>query len=134
VHIFSSGSIGLIGKKSPPFSTHGRFLRSKSKFCQDAPFIIEQRKIIVDFGNSLPITKFGSFKTGFWGELQLGIVLEKDKNLPCGRKISWLGKVLNEIPQWYETTSGIQSFPSSGSLSAKDMELIKDHPLVVAQV
>ncbi|KXJ05087.1 hypothetical protein AC249_AIPGENE14166, partial [Exaiptasia diaphana] len=92
-----TGTIGLMGVKSPPFFSHGRMLHRQSPNVQSAPFIVDKkkRKIYIDFGNSLPITKNGSFDTKVLQKLYVGIPRDIDgsSRISCNNKFFWIGKV-----------------------------------------
>ena len=131
-----TGTIGLLGRKSPLFFTHGRMMKKLSKHLSDTPFYVDQknRKVFVDFGNSLPIDENGSFNTNILAILLVAVNLDTNPSLTCADDLQWLGLVHNKLPNWYQNTSGIQAFPSVGPLSVDLMKKISQHPLVVAEV
>ena len=92
-------------------------------------------RVVVDFGNSLPITRTGSMNSTVLDTLAVAIDVSDKPNLNCSDELSWLGVVFNKIlPDWFEISAGIQVFPTMGSLSEEQRSLIKDHPLVVIEV
>lgn len=92
-------------------------------------------RVVVDFGNSLPITPTGSMNSIVLDILMVAIDVSDKPNFKCSDELSWLGVVLNKrLPDWFEVSAGIQVFPTMGSLSEKQRSLIKDHPLVVIEV
>ncbi|KAL9985892.1 hypothetical protein ACROYT_G008344 [Oculina patagonica] len=131
-----TGTIGLLGRKSPPFFTHGRMMKAISIHLQDTPFYVNQakRKVSVDFGNSLPIDENGNFDIGILGDLYVAVPLNTNLSLTCSDNLRWLGLIHNKVPDWYQSTAGVQVFPANGSLSSDDMKTIHQHPLVVAEV
>lgn len=131
-----TGTIGLQGRKSPPFFTLGRMMKSMSSHFQDTPFYVDQTKgkVFVDFGNSLPINANGSMDTRVVGELLVAVSLNTTPSLTCSDDLLWLGLIYNNFHNWYQNSAGVQVFPSIGSLSPDQMETLNQHPLVVAQV
>ena len=130
------GTIGLIGTKSPPFFTHGRTMRALSDQVQDAPFYVDKtnKKVAVDFGNSLPIDESGAMDTILKGSLLVAVNLDVDGPIKCSDNLIKLGLVHNDVTDWYRNTAGVQIFPASRSLLDKEMEKLENHPLVVAEV
>ena len=111
-------------------------MKKLAKHLYDTPFYVDQnnRKVFVDFGNSLPIDENGSFNTSILDILLVAVNLETFPSLTCADDLQWLGLVHNKFPNWYQNTSGIQAFPSVGPLSVDVMKKISQHPLVVAEV
>ena len=111
-------------------------MKSLSSDFQDAPFYVDQdrRKMFIDFGNSLPIYENGSLATTVMGDLLVGVPLNKNPSLECSDDLQWLGLVYNMLPNWYRNSAGIQVFPTFGSLSDHEKEIINHTPLVVAEV
>ena len=130
------GTIGLLGIKSPPFFTHGRMMRALSDQVQDAPFYVDKinKKVAVDFGNSLPIDEDGNMDTILKNKLLVAVHLDNNDQTKCSDNLIKLGVVLNKDANWYETSAGVQIFPDQGSLSDDAMSKLADHPLVVAEV
>ena len=66
-----SGTIGLLGKKSPPFFILGRSMKSQIDNLQETFFYVDQqnKKVFIDFGNSLPVNSDGSMSTSHYGDL-----------------------------------------------------------------
>lgn len=137
-NFFHPGTIGLIGVKSPPFFTHGRMLHRQSQKVQSAPFAVDKkkRKVYIDFGNSLPTTKNGSFNTKNLQKLYVGMSVDvgASSRISCGSKFFWLGKVEQTSPTWYRNNAGIQCFPLNGSFSTQEFDMIKDSPLALVEV
>jgi len=131
-----SGTIGLLGQKSPPFFTHGRMMKSLVSHLQDTPFYVDQhhRKVFVDFGNSLPIYENGTIATNIFEGLLVALPLNENPSLTCSDDLLWLDMVYDKYPNWYENSAGIQIFPSLGSLTDNEMETLRSHPLVVVEV
>ncbi|XP_078360554.1 uncharacterized protein LOC144644874 [Oculina patagonica] len=131
-----TGTIGLLGRKSPPFFTHGRMMKALSSNLQDTPFYVDQskRKVFADFGNSLPIYENGSFDTRVLGDLYVAVPLNTNPSLTCSDNLFWLGLIHNKFPNWYQNTAGVQAFPALGSLSPDVLRKLSQHPLVVAEV
>ena len=111
-------------------------MKTLSEHLQDTPFYVDQtnRKVFVDFGNSLPVDENGSFNTNTLDNLLVAVTLGTNPSLTCSDDLQWLGLVHNKFPNWYQNTAGIQAFPSVGSLSPDLMKKICHHPLVVAEV
>ena len=130
------GTIGLMGIKSPPFFTHGRMMRSLSDQVQNAPFYVDKtnKKVAIDFGNSLPIDEYGNMDTVLKGSLLVAINLDADGPMKCSDHLIKLDLVHNNVANWYRNTAGVQIFPASRSLSDDEMEKLENHPLVVAEV
>ncbi len=133
---YYTGTIGLLGRKSPPFFTHGRMMKTLSSNLQDTPFYVDQskRKVFADFGNSLPIYENGSFDTRVLGDLYVAVPLNTNPSLTCSDNLLWLGLIFNKFPNWYQNTAGVQAFPALGSLSPDVLRKLSQHPLVVAEV
>ncbi len=133
---YYTGTIGLLGRKSPPFFTHGRMMEAMSNHLQDTPFYVDQTigKVFVDFGNSLPIDENGSFDTKALGDLYVAVPLNTNPSLTCSDNLRWLGLIHNKVPNWYQNTAGVQAFPALGSLSPDELRKLSQHPLVVAEV
>ena len=131
-----SGTIGLLGRKSPPFFTHGRMMNSLVDHLQDTPFYVDQRhrKVFVDFGNSLPIHENGTMGTSLYESLRVALPLNKNPSLTCSDDLLWLGMVYDKYPNWYQNSAGVQIFPALGSLLDEQMEILSNHPLVVVEV
>jgi len=132
----STGTIGLLGKKSPPFFTLGRMMKSLVDNLQDTPFYVDhrRRKVFVDFGNSLPVYFNGTFATSGFGDLVVALPVNENPALNCSDELLWLGTVYDKYPNWYQNSAGVQIFPALGSLTPSDMKKLKDRPLVVAEV
>ncbi len=133
---YHTGTIGLLGRKSPPFFTHGRMMKAMSSHFQDAPFYADQTKgkVFVDFGNSLPINENGRFDTRILDDLHVAVNLDTNPSMTCSDDLLWLGLIHNKFPRWYKNTAGVQVFPAIESLSPDTMKKISQHPLVVAEV
>ena len=106
---------------------------------QSAPFIVDKhkQKVYIDFGNSFQTTGTGSFDTGELANLYVGIVeadVPGSSKITCNTNISWLGKVEQTAANWYAGTAGILSLPVMEKLSDHEMTIIKNNPLVVAEV
>ena len=131
-----TGTIGLLGKESPPFFTFGRMMKSLVYNLQDTPFYVNQRlsKVFVDFGNSLPVYENGSFATSGFERLVVALPVNENPAMNCSDELLWLGMVYDTYPNWYQNSAGIQIFPAFGSLTAKDMQKLNNRPLVVAKV
>ncbi|XP_078360553.1 uncharacterized protein LOC144644871 isoform X2 [Oculina patagonica] len=131
-----TGTIGLLGKKSPPFFTHGRMMKAVSDHLQDTPFYVDQtkRKVFVDFGNSLPTDYNGSLDIKILDKLLVAVTLDTNPSLTCSDHLLWLGLIYNKFPNWYQNSAGVQVFPAIGSLSPDEMKKISQQPLVVAEV
>ena len=131
-----TGTIGLLGKKSPPFFTHGRMMKSLVNNLQDTPFYVNQRlrKVFVDFGNSLPVYWNGTFATSVFEGLVVALPVNEKPALNCSDELLWLGTVYDKYPNWYQNSAGVQIFPALGSLTVNDMEKLNNRPLVVAEV
>ena len=131
-----TGTIGLLGKKSPPFFTLGRMMKSLVENLQDTPFYVNQRlrKVFVDFGNSLPVYENGSFATSGFEGLLVALPVNENPTMSCSDELLWLGTVYDTYPNWYRNSAGVQIFPALGSLTANDMEKLNSRPLVVAEV
>ena len=126
----------MLGRKSPPFFTHGRMMKAMSTHVQDAPFYVDQTKgkVFVDFGNSLPINENGSMDTKILGQLLVAMTLGTNPSLTCSDDLMWLGVIYNNFPNWYQNSAGVQVSPAIGLLSPDEMKTIDHHPLVVAEV
>ena len=131
-----TGTIGLLGKKSPPFFTFGRMMKSLVHNLQDTPFYVNQRlrKVFVDFGNSLPVYENGSFATSGFEHLVVALPINENPAMNCSDELLWLGMVYDTYPNWYQNSAGVQIFPALGSLTETEMEKLNNHPLVVAKV
>lgn len=130
-----TGTIGLLGTKSPPFFTLGRMMKSLVNNLQDTPFYVDQRlkKVFVDFGNSLPVYENGTFATSGFAGLVVALPANENPSLNCSDELLWLGTVYDTYPNWYRNSAGVQIFPALGSLTANDMEKLNNRPLVVAE-
>ena len=131
-----SGTIGLLGQKSPPFFTHGRMMKSQNESVQDTPFYVNQRhrKIFIDFGNSFQVYKNGSIATDNYEGLLVALPVSRYPSLTCSDDLLWLGVVYDKYPNWYEISAGVQVIPAHGSLSDSTIKKLASHPLVVAEV
>ncbi|KAJ7393674.1 positive regulation of synapse structural plasticity [Desmophyllum pertusum] len=132
-----TGTIGLLGRKSPPFFTRGRMMKPlNNDKLHNAPFYVDQKKgkLFVDFGNSLPIDENGSFDTKILGNLLVAVPLDTNPSLTCSDDLLWLGLIYNKFPNWYHNSAGVQVFPTLGSLSPDEIKTIGQNPLVVAEV
>ena len=131
-----TGTIGLLGQKSPPFFTHGRMLKSLSSHFQDAPFYVDQTKgkVFIDFGNSLPIDESGAFDTSITNDLILAVSLDRNPSLTCSDNLLWLGLIYSKSPNWYQNTAGVQVFPTLGKFCSDLIQTVNKNPLVVAEV
>lgn len=131
-----TGTIGLLGKKSPPFFTLGRMMKSLVNNLQDTPFYVDQRlrKVFIDFGNSLPVYENGTLATSGFEGLLVALPVNENPSLSCSDELLWLGTVYDTYPNWYQNSAGVQIFPALGSLTADDMGKLNNRPLVVAEV
>ena len=134
-HIFL-GTIGLIGRRSPSFFTHGRMMKTLVKTLQDTPFYVDKRtkKVFADFGNTFQVDKDGILITSPNHVLLLAMTLSKNASFTCSDHMQWLGIVQNISPYWYQRTAGVQAFPAFGALSSDEMEMISSHPLILIEV
>ena len=126
----------MFGRKSPPYFTHGRMMKTLSSNLQDTPFYVDKvkGKVFVDFGNSLPIDENGSLNTKITGDMFVAVPLNNNPSLSCSDDLLWLGLINNKFPKWYQNTAGVQAFPALLSLSPDEIKTISQHPLVVAKV
>ena len=126
----------MLGKKSPPFFTLGRMMRSLVNNLQDAPFYVDQRlkKVFVDFGSSLPVYGNGTLATSGFDGLAVALPVNENPWLNCSDELLWLGMVYDTYPNWYQNSAGVQIFPALGSLTVNDMKKLNNSPLVVAEV
>ena len=95
------------------------------------------KKLIVDFGNSLPITKNGSHNMTFIDQLLVAVPKRPAndiKPVSCAEDLLFLGVVLYRIENWYTNSAGVQSFPPIGVLSDEEKERLENTPLVIAEV
>lgn len=131
-----SGTIGLLGQKSPPFFTHGRMMKSQNERAQDTPFYVDKRhrKIFIDFGNSFQVYENGSIAIDNYEGLLVALSVSRHPSLTCSDDLLWLGVVYDKYPNWYEISAGVQVIPALGSLSNNTIENLGSHPLVVAEV
>lgn len=135
-----TGTIGLATLQSPSFTTGERMLKAQMEGLQDAPFVLnkQDKKLTVDFGNSLPIMKNGSHNVTFIGQLLVAVprTLSDDtkSTVSCADDLLTLGMVLYRIQNWYENSAGVQSFPPIGVLSDEEIERLERTPLVIAEV
>ena len=134
-HIFL-GTIGLIGRRSPSFFTHGRMMKSLLKTVLDMPFYVDKRtkKVFADFGNTFQVDKDGTLTTSPNHVLLVAMTLSKNASFTCSDHMQWLGIVQNKSPNWYQSTAGVQAFPTFGALSSNEMEMISSHPLILIEV
>ena len=134
-HIFL-GTIGLIGRRSPSFFTHGRMMKTLVKTLQDTPFYVDKRtkKVFADFGNTFQVDKDGNLTTSPNHVLLVAMTLSKNPSFTCSDHMQWLGIVQNKSPYWYQSTAGVQAFPAFGALSSDEMEMISSHPLILIEV
>ena len=132
----TTGTVGLLGQKSPPFFTHGRVLKTLSSHLQDAPFYVDETKgkVFIDFGNSLPIDESAQLDAGVLGDLLVAVPKNTNPSLNCSDDLLWLGLINYKSPNWYQNTAGVQVFPSLGTFPSHDMDTINTKPLVVAKV
>lgn len=133
-----TGTIGLAGNETIPFTPGQRLLKAQFDGLQDAPFILnkEAKRLTIDFGNSLPITKNGSHNVTFIDQLMVAIAKNKTDDTPvsCHDNLTTLGIVLYRLQNWYQTSGGVQSFPPIGVLSQDEIDRLKDTPLIIAEV
>ena len=131
-----SGTIGLLGQKSPLFFTHGRMMKSQNKSVQDTPFYVDRRhrKIFIDFGNSFQVYENGSIATDNYEGLFVALSISRYPSLTCSDDLLWLGVVYDKYPNWYQISAGVQVIPALGSLSDSTIRKLRTHPLVVAEV
>lgn len=133
-----SGTIGLLGKKSPPFFILGRSMKSQIAYLRETRtfFYVDQqnKKVFIDFGNSLPINSDGSMSTSHYGDLYVALPKGEHPKLDCSDELMWIGGVDYKLPQWYRSTSGIQTFPVKGSFSTQEMTKLQNSPLLVVEV
>ena len=126
----------MLGRKSPPYFTHGRRMKALTSYLQDAPFYVDETKgkVFADFGNSLPIDENGHMNTEITGDMFLAVPLNQNPSLMCSDVFLWLGPIYNKVPNWYQNTAGVQAFPSHLSLSRDEIKTISQRPLVIAEV
>ena len=134
-----TGTIGLATTQSPPFSPGERMLKAQMEGLQDAPFVInkQDKKLTVDFGNSLPIMKNGSHNVTFIGQLLVAVprILANDtKPVSCADDLLTLGMVLYRLEDWYTNSAGVHTFPPIGVLSDEEIGRLENTPLVIAEV
>lgn len=133
-----TGTIGLASTETTPFAPGQRLLKAQFDGLQDAPFILnkEAKRLTIDFGNSLPITKNGSHNVTFIDQLIVAITKNKtdDKPVSCHDNLTTLGIVLYRLQNWYQTSSGVQSFPPIGVLSQDEIDRLEETPLIIAEV
>ena len=105
-------------------------------YFQHTPFYVDQRlrKIFIDFGNSLPFYRNGTFATSLRQNLLVALYLNKNASLTCSDDMLWLGMVHDKLPNWYQNRAGVQVFPARGALSDNEMKKLSSHPLVVVEV
>ena len=134
-HIFL-GTIGLIGRRSPSFFTHGRMMKTLVKTLQDTSFYVDKRtkRVFADFGNTFQVDKDGTLTTSPNHVLLVAMTLSKNASFTCSDHMQWLGIVQNKSPNWYQSTAGVQAFPAFGALSSNEMEMISSHPLILIEV
>lgn len=130
-----SGTIGLAGRQSSPFTPGERILKAQREGLQDAPFVLSKnaKKLIVDFGNSLPIMKNGSHNVTFIDQLLVAVPKRPAndiKPVSCADDLLFLGVVLYRIENWYTNSAGVQSFPPIGVLSDEEIYRTKSQPLL----
>ena len=99
-------------------------------------FYVDQqnKKVFIDFGNSLPINSDGSMSTSHYGDLYVALPKGEHPKLDCSDELMWIGGVDYKLPQWYRSTSGIQTFPVKGSFSTQEMTKLQNSPLLVVEV
>jgi hypothetical protein len=124
--------VGTIGPQLPGEPKHftpGRFLAPAQPQLANAPLgyvgcWVDQAngKVIADFGNAIPTSYDGLANVG---PLHL-IAADQGQALDLGALDGYLGH------RWYETTAGIQAFPSDRALTGDEMQLIAGAPLCVA--
>ena len=135
---FETGTIGLAGIETIPFTPGQRLLKAQFDGLQDAPFILnkEAKRLTIDFGNSLPITKNGSHNVTFIDQLMVAIPKNKTDDTPvsCHDDLTTLGIVLYRLQNWYQTSGGVQSFPPIGVLSQDEIDRLEETPLIIAEV
>jgi len=134
-----TGTIGLATPQSPPFSPGERMLKAQMEGLQDAPFVLnkQDKKLTVDFGNSLPIMKNGSHNVTFIGQLLVAVpraLADGNKPVSCTDDLQTLGMVLYRIENWYKNSAGVHSFPPIGVLSDEEINRLENTPLVIAEV
>ena len=94
----------------------------------------QNKKVFIDFGNSLPINSDGSMSTSHYGDLYVALPKGEHPKLDCSDELMWIGSVDYKLPQWYRNTSGIQTFPVKGSFSTQEMTKLQNSPLLVVEV
>ena len=114
-------------------------LTAKMEGLQDAPFVLnkQDKKLTVDFGNSLPIMKNGSHNVTFIGQLLVAVprtLADDTKTVSCADDLLTLGMVLYRIENWYKNSAGVNTFPRIGVLSNEELEILQRTPLVIAEV
>ena len=134
-----TGTIGLTGNQSSPFTPGERILKAQMEGLQDAPFVLNKKtkKLTVDFGNSLPIMKNGSHNVTFIGQLLVAVPIRMtadNKPVSCNDDLQNLGIVLHRVDNWYRNSAGLHSFPPIGVLSDEVIERLENTSLVIAEV
>ena len=134
-----TGTIGLAALQSPPFTPGERMLKAQVEGLQDAPFVLNKKdkKLTVDFGNSLPIMKNGSHNVTFLGQLLVAVprgLADDNKAVSCADDLLTLGMVVYRMENWYKNSAGVHSFPPIGVLSDEEIERLERTPLVIAEV
>ena len=94
----------------------------------------QNKKVFIDFGNSLPINSDGSMSTSHYGDLYVALPKGEDPKLDCSDELMWIGSVDYKLPQWYRNTSGIQTFPVKGSFSTQEMTKLQNSPFLVVEL
>ena len=97
----------------------------------------QDKKLTVDFGNSLPIMKNGSHNVTFIGQLLVAVpkaLADDTKTVSCADDLLTLGMVLYRFVNWYKNSAGVHTFPPIGVLSDEEIEKLERTPLVIAEV
>ena len=112
-------------------------MKTLVKTLQDTPFYVDKRtkKVFADFGNTFQVDKDGNLLTTSANHVLLvAMTLSKNASFTCSDHMQWLGIVQNKSPNWYQSTAGVQAFPTFGALSSNEMEMISSHPLILIEV
>lgn len=106
------------------------------KRLQETFFYVDQqnKKVFIDFGNSLPINDDGSMSISHYDNLYVALSKGEHPKLNCSDELMWIGSVDYKLPQWYLNTSGIQTFPVFGSFTTQEMTKLQNSPLLVVEV
>ncbi|HYC93421.1 MAG TPA: hypothetical protein VEO54_29715 [Thermoanaerobaculia bacterium] len=121
------GTIGPADDDEPRQFVLGRHLGGTTRLMTFMPCVVDKkaRRILADFGNSLPTVAPGGNLAPVLGALTLGY-------LDASKTFQSLGDVPYQTPNFYESTAGIVELPADRDLTNDELKALASNPVAVA--